>query len=156
MPPLHPHAIPANTLFYGDNLTILREHIASESVDMVYLDPPFNSNRNYNVLFKDESGKESESQITAFEDTWHWGADAEQTYHELVMEGPERVGAMIGALRSFIGTNQMLAYLVIKRFRCRRRTGRSSRRSGRCRQPASNTGSTLSRPVRGSVGDYRG
>jgi len=59
-----------NTLYYGDNLAILREHIASESVDLVYLDPPFNSNRSYNVLFKDESGKESQAQIAAFDDTW--------------------------------------------------------------------------------------
>jgi site-specific DNA-methyltransferase (adenine-specific) len=61
-----------NTLFYGDNLPILREYIQDESIDLVYLDPPFNSNRSYNVLFKDESGKYSEAQIEAFEDTWHW------------------------------------------------------------------------------------
>jgi DNA modification methylase len=59
-----------NTLYYGDHLSILSEHIKDESVDLGYLDPPFNSNRNYNVLFKDESGHESEAQITAFEDTW--------------------------------------------------------------------------------------
>jgi len=76
-----PHAITSNTLFYGDNLQILREYIADESIDLVYLDPPFNSNRNYNVLFRDEAGKDSEAQITAFEDTWHWGPDAEHTYH---------------------------------------------------------------------------
>ncbi len=63
-----PRTITSNTLFYGDNLSILREYIASESVDLVYLDPPFNSNRNYNVLFKDERGQESEAQIAAFED----------------------------------------------------------------------------------------
>ncbi len=67
-----PRAIAGNTLFYGDNLTILRDHIADASIDLVYLDPPFNSSRNYNVLFRDESGKDSEAQITAFEDTWHW------------------------------------------------------------------------------------
>ncbi len=60
-----------NTLYYGDNLKILRDYIKNESVDLVYLDPPFNSNRNYNVLFRNESGAEAESQITAFEDTWH-------------------------------------------------------------------------------------
>ena len=59
-----------NTLYYGDNLNILRRYIKDESVDLVYLDPPFNSNRNYNVLFKDESGMEADSQIMAFEDTW--------------------------------------------------------------------------------------
>ncbi len=64
--------ITENTLFYGDNLPILREYIPDESIDLIYLDPPFNSNRTYNVLFKQESGAESEAQIAAFEDTWHW------------------------------------------------------------------------------------
>jgi site-specific DNA-methyltransferase (adenine-specific) len=102
-----------NTLFYGDNLPILREYVADESVDLVYLDPPFNSQRNYNVLFRDESGEESASQITAFEDTWHWNAAAEETYHELVTQGAAPVSRMIEALRQFIGTNQMMAYLVM-------------------------------------------
>jgi len=102
-----------NTLYYGDNLDIMREHIATASVDLVYLDPPFNSNRNYNVLFRDESGQDSEAQITAFEDTWHWGPDAEVTYHALVTEGIERVATMIDAMRRFIGANEMMAYLVM-------------------------------------------
>ena len=66
-----PKPITRNTLYYGDNLPILREHIPDESVDLIYLDPPFNSSRSYNVLFKEESGQESGAQITAFEDTWH-------------------------------------------------------------------------------------
>jgi len=107
------HAITSNTLFYGDNLEILREYIADESIDLVYLDPPFNSNRNYNVLFRDEAGKDSESQITAFEDTWHWGPDAEHTYHGLVTAAPVHIGQMIGAMRQFVGANQMMAYLVM-------------------------------------------
>jgi len=74
MPP-----ITRNTLFYGDNLDILREHLDGESVDLIYLDPPFNSSRSFNVLFKDESGRESEAQITAFEDTWHWTSATEKT-----------------------------------------------------------------------------
>ena len=82
-----------NTLYYGDNLEILRDYIKDESVDLIYLDPPFNSNRNYNVLFKNESGKEAESQITAFEDTWHWNLGAEATYKELIGE-PGQVGRM--------------------------------------------------------------
>lgn len=102
-----------NTLYYGDNLDILHEYIETESIDLVYLDPPFNSNRNYNVLFKDESGKEAQAQITAFEDTWHWNEKAEATYKALVTEGSPRIASMIGALRSFIGTNQMMAYLVM-------------------------------------------
>ncbi len=100
-------------LYYGDNLKILREYIASESVDLVYLDPPFNSNRNYNVLFKDESGQESESQLTAFEDTWHWDMAAESTYHELVTQATPEISTMISALREVLGTNQVMAYLVM-------------------------------------------
>ena len=69
---MSPRPITENTLFYGDNLYILRQYIANESIDLIYLDPPFNSSRNFNVLFKDEKGVDSESQITAFEDTWHW------------------------------------------------------------------------------------
>ena len=102
-----------NTLYYGDNLKVMREHIPSESVDLIYLDPPFNSNRSYNVLFKEESGKSAESQITAFDDTWHWGPSAEETYDELVTGQNLQVGSMIAALRQFIGTNQMMAYLVM-------------------------------------------
>lgn len=103
-----------NTLFYGDNLDILREYIASDSVDLVYLDPPFNSSRNYNVLFKDEGGQDSEAQITAFEDTWTWGDDAARTYHQLITDAPERVSAVIGSLRLIAGnTSPMMAYLVM-------------------------------------------
>lgn len=108
-----PKPITQNTLFYGDNLPILREYIADESIDLIYLDPPFNSNRSYNVLFRQESGEESEAQITAFEDTWHWNQAAENTYHELVTQGPDHVSKMIAALREFIGSNQMMAYLVM-------------------------------------------
>ena len=75
-----PKPITRNTLFYGDNLPILRERIPDASVDLVYLDPPFNSNRSYNVLFREESGYESEAQITAFDDTWHWNDSAEDAF----------------------------------------------------------------------------
>ena len=114
-----PPPITSNMLFYGDNLAIMREYLASASVDLVYLDPPFNSQRNYNVLFKDERGADSESQITAFLDTWHWDAAAERTYRELTTSQhiPERVGRMIGAMREFIGSNQMMAYLVMMAIR---------------------------------------
>jgi len=105
--------MPENTLYYGDNLEILRDHIKSESVDLIYLDPPFNSNRNYDVLFREESGQESAAQITAFEDTWHWNIAAEATYQALITDSAERTSNMISALRQFIGTNQMMAYLVM-------------------------------------------
>jgi site-specific DNA-methyltransferase (adenine-specific) len=102
-----------NTLYYGDNLAILKEHIADQSVDLVYLDPPFNSNRSYNVLFKDESGADSDAQITAFDDTWHWNQHTEALYHALIAEASPAVAGVVGALRQFIGPNQMMAYLVM-------------------------------------------
>ena len=70
-----------NKLFFGDNLGILREHIPDSSVDLIYLDPPFNSNATYSVLFA-EGGKRSAAQIKAYDDTWHWGGEAEAAYHE--------------------------------------------------------------------------
>lgn len=107
-------AIPSkNTLYYGDNLAVLRDHIPDASIDLVYLDPPFNSNRNYNILFKDEHGLEADAQIQAFEDSWRWGDEAARTYHELVSDGPEKVCQLVGALRYLLGTSQMLAYLVM-------------------------------------------
>lgn len=110
---MSPKPITENTLFYGDNLIILREYIPSESVDLIYLDPPFNSNRNYNVLFKDEHGTESEAQIEAFEDTWHWNLEAERIYADLITQTSDHVAKMIESLRGFIGDNQMMAYLVM-------------------------------------------
>ena len=76
-------------------------------------DPPFNSNRSYNVLFRDERGHESQAQIAAFDDTWHWNEDTERVYNELVTDINGQVGSIIGALRQAIGTNQMMAYLVM-------------------------------------------
>ena len=104
-----------NRLYYGDNLEILRnlEYFADVCVDLIYLDPPFNSNRNYNVLFKAESGADSEAQITAFEDTWHWGEIAEDTYRDLITDAPEKVSTAIEALLNLIDRNQMMAYLVM-------------------------------------------
>jgi site-specific DNA-methyltransferase (adenine-specific) len=110
--------VETNALYYGDNLGILREYIPNESVDLVYLDPPFNSNRDYNVIFKDESGRKSDAQILAFEDTWHWGPDAESQYSYLTNTAlnngkvPAPVSSIVAALRHGIGENQMLAYIV--------------------------------------------
>ena len=107
-----------NLLYYGDNLDILRTYIPDGSVDLVYLDPPFNSQRDYNVIFKNEAGSKSDAQLIAFEDTWHWGPNAEATYAYLTNtarnEGrvPGPVSQIIGALRSGIGENPMMAYLV--------------------------------------------
>ena len=102
-----------NVLYYGDNLDILREHVASESVDLIYLDPPFNSKATYNVLFKEKSGEQSASQITAFEDTWHWGIESEYAYQEVVKEGPKKLADLVQAMRTFLGQNDMMAYLVM-------------------------------------------
>ena len=107
-----------NVLYYGDNLDILRRYIPDQSVDLVYLDPPFNSNRAYNVIFKDESGNNTDAQLLAFEDTWHWGPDAEAQYAYLTNTAsnqgrvPSTVSTIVAALRSGIGENQMMAYLV--------------------------------------------
>jgi site-specific DNA-methyltransferase (adenine-specific) len=102
-----------NKLFFGDNLRILREHVADESVDLIYLDPPFNSNANYNVLFQEKGGEQSAAQITAFEDTWHWTQEAEATYHETLTNAPDRVVRIMTALRGFLGTSDMMAYLTM-------------------------------------------
>ncbi|MDO9082549.1 MAG: DNA methyltransferase, partial [Humidesulfovibrio sp.] len=101
-----------NALHYGDNLDVLRG-FAPESVDLVYLDPPFNSNANYNVLFKSPQGQQSQAQIEAFEDTWHWGEQAEGEYRELLHQPNTDVAQMIEALRRFLGENDMMAYLVM-------------------------------------------
>ena len=105
-----------NTLYYGDNLEILRQHVPDESVDLIYLDPPFNSNASYNVLFKERSGEESPAQIKAFTDTWEWTQESERVFEqEIIMNPttPPNVKDMITAFREFIGRNAMMAYLVM-------------------------------------------
>lgn len=101
-----------NTLYYGDNLAVLRRYVADESVDLVYLDPPFNSARNYNVLFAEQDGSRAAAQIQAFEDTWRWDASASATFHEVVEAGG-KVSEVLQALRLFLGDNDMLAYLTM-------------------------------------------
>lgn len=102
-----------NHLYFGDNLYVLREHVANESVDLVYLDPPFNSKRDYNLLFKTPKGHESDAQITAFEDSWHWGEQAEREYAEILRQPNTDVAELMPALRAFLGENDMMAYLVM-------------------------------------------
>lgn len=79
-----------NKLYFGDNLNILRDYVEDASVDLIYLDPPFNSSATYNVLFKEKSGGESAAQITAFEDTWQWDRQSEAVYREIVDGGPRK------------------------------------------------------------------
>lgn len=102
-----------NRLFFGDNLSILREHVEDNSIDLIYLDPPFNSNASYNVLFAEKSGEKSAAQITAFEDTWHWGIESEKAFHETVTEGPQKVADLLQSLRAVLGQNDMMAYLTM-------------------------------------------
>ena len=106
----------ANALYYGDNLAVLREHVADESVDLVYLDPPFNSNASYNVLFREKTGEESPAQIRAFTDTWDWTQETELTFEQDIIGNPDvppAVKDMVSAFRQFIGRNAMMAYLVM-------------------------------------------
>ena len=100
----------SNSLYYGDNLDILRRYVADESVDLVYLDPPFKSDQTYNVLFQEKDGSESASQIKAFKDTWHWDKQAARSFEEVVEAGG-RVAKAMRAFRRLLGPNDMLAYL---------------------------------------------
>ena len=101
-----------NKLYFGDNLHILRE-MEGESVDLIYLDPPFKSNANYNVLFRERTGEESAAQITAFEDTWAWNMESEYAYQDVVTDGPEKLAMLLQSLRGFLGQNDMMAYLTM-------------------------------------------
>ena len=126
-----------NQLFFGDNLNVIRDHLATESVDPIHLAPPFNSKRDYNLLFKspkvgrvtpvraglgqaDDGAPgvtrptdHSEAQITAFEDSWHWGEQAEREFDELVHAPNTDVSGMMPALRRFLGENNLMAYLTL-------------------------------------------
>ncbi len=99
-------------LFYGDNLDVLRRYVADETVDLVYLDPPFNSNQSYNVLFKERSGKQASAQQVAFEDTWKWDESAAEEFRECVEAGG-RVSDVLRAFRSFLGQSDLMAYLTM-------------------------------------------
>jgi len=113
------HVFPKNTLFYGDNLEILRghNHFPDECIDLIYLDPPFNSKADYNILFKERSGKESVAQTHAFTDFWTWDLNAEKTYLEIQKD--PRIGEMITFLHGYLGKNDMMAYLVMMTIRLR-------------------------------------
>jgi DNA modification methylase len=101
-----------NTLYYGDNLEILRRYVKDETVDLVYLDPPFNSNQDYNVLFAEQDGKRSSAQIKAFGDTWRWDEGAARACRE-VIEAGGRVSQAMQALSTFLGDTDMTAYLAM-------------------------------------------
>jgi site-specific DNA-methyltransferase (adenine-specific) len=102
-------------LYYGDNLDILRRYVKDETVDLVYLDLPFNSAQNYNAFFQEKDGTAAASQIHAFEDTWHWNVESERAYQELVTQpGPAGgISEVMQAFRTFLGQNDMMAYLAM-------------------------------------------
>ena len=102
-----------NHLYFGDNLHILRQRIPDASVDLIYLDPPFNSNATYNVLFRERSGEESAAQITAFDDTWRWSIESELAYQDVITQQAGKVGELLAAMRAFLGQNDMMAYLTM-------------------------------------------
>ena len=106
-----------NQLYYGDNLDILRNHIPDESIDLIYIDPPFNSNQAYNVIFSETDGSSSQAQIQAFEDTWRWGETTEQVYHELVVTAPHLLVETIKSFRGFLTETNLMAYLVMMALR---------------------------------------
>ncbi len=101
-----------NQLYYGDNLEVLRRYVGDASVDLVYLDPPFNSRQDYNVLFAEKDGSRSSSQIHAFEDTWEWNHDSQRAYEEIVEAGG-RVADAMRAFHTFLGNSDMMAYLAM-------------------------------------------
>lgn len=101
-----------NTLYYGDNLEVLRRHIPDECVDLIYLDPPFNSNADYNVLFAEHAEK-SHAQIVAFGDTWTWDTEAARNFADAVQNGGDHVAGCMRAFQTLLGTNDMLAYLAM-------------------------------------------
>ena len=103
----------ANALYFGDNLEVLRESIKDESVDLIYLDPPFNSNATYNVLFKTPKGHQSDAQIEAFDDTWHWGEHAEAAFADLMQQSNTDVAEVIRSLRAVLHEGDMMAYLAM-------------------------------------------
>jgi len=102
-----------NTLYYGDNLEVLRKHFPPECIDLIYLDPPFNSKADYNVLFKESTGEQSTAQIQAFSDFWHWNPEAKHAYDYLAINAPQNVGDLITSFYGFLGKNDMFAYIVM-------------------------------------------
>ena len=104
--------MPSSHLYFGDNLDVLRRYVKDETVDLIYLDPPFNSRQDYNVLFAEKDGSQSSSQIHAFEDTWEWNSDSARAYEEMVEAGG-RVADTLRAFKTFLFNSDMMAYLAM-------------------------------------------
>ena len=107
-------AMADNTLYFGDNLDILRRYVKDDTVDLVYLDPPFNSNRDFNAFFAEHDGTRAASQIQAFTDTWTWDTSAAEAYHDIIQAGNLRVSRAMQAFYSFLGTSDMMSYLAMR------------------------------------------
>jgi site-specific DNA-methyltransferase (adenine-specific) len=111
-----------NKLYYGDNLEVLQRYVKDESVDLVYLDPPFNSRQDYNVLFTEKDGSQSSSQIHAFEDTWEWNIEAQAAYEQIVEQGG-RVADAPRAFKTFLFNSDMMAPRPVELKRVLKETG---------------------------------
>ncbi len=105
------HEYMSNALYYGDNLTVLRNELPDGSVDLIYLDPPFNSNANYNILFRDKAGTGSQAQLEAFEDTWRWGEQSEDAFDAVMRSGHTQLADLLRAFIGSVGRNDMMAYI---------------------------------------------
>jgi len=110
---MKPDLFGSNILYYGDNLEVLRKHFPDECVDLIYLDPPFNSQADYNILFKENTGEKSTAQIQAFSDFWHWDTEAKHAYDYLATQAPSQVSDLVTSLHGFLGKNDLFAYLVM-------------------------------------------
>jgi len=106
-----------NVLYYGDNLEILRKYIPESSIDLIYLDPPFSSKKDYNIIFKEATGELSAAQIKAFSDTWHWDKAAEDAFQDIINTAPPNVAKLIDAIIGGLGRNDVTAYLVMMAIR---------------------------------------
>lgn len=95
-----------NQLYFGDNLEVLRHH------DLIYLDPPFNSKANYNVLYKERTGRRFAAQVQTFEDIWWWGPDAAAAFDDILTSKTPAAGIIL-ALHSFLGATNLMAYLTM-------------------------------------------
>jgi len=102
-----------NMLYFGENLDAMRKHIADESMDLIYLDPPFNSNASYSVLFPGSGSDPGGSSIKAFDDVWRWNAQSEKAYGEIVDCGPQELVDLVRALHRFLSAGDMMAYITM-------------------------------------------
>src|SRR3990167_5414752 len=101
-----------NLLLFGDNLRMLRECVKDETADLIYLDPPFNSNKAYNVILREKNGSDSTAQIRAFEDTWSWGPAAQDAYEGIIQRSDDAAEAM-SAFFTLLDKNNLMAYLAM-------------------------------------------